>query len=97
MPKDKPTAKMGRKPRPAPPEPLLKQVRDKFDESGVTISGWAKAQGFAYCTVIDVLHGRRAGHHGEAHRVALALGIKKGRVADAATFDPRRVPATEAA
>ena len=88
----KPRVKPGRKPQPAPGEAVLARVRQRFVDAGVTIRGWAKAQGFHYSTVIDVMNGRRAGHHGEAHRVAVALGLKHGLVTDAASFDPREVP-----
>lgn len=75
--------------RPAPDVARLAKLRASFSEAGVSVSGWAKANGFARMTVMDVLHGRRAGHYGEAHRVAVALGLKKGRVVkDPALFNP---------
>lgn len=81
--------RVGRVPRaPSATKLDLQRTREIFDQAGITIAGWAKANGFAYMTVIDVLNGRRAGHHGEAHRVALALGLKKGRVVDVALFNP---------
>ncbi len=88
-----PTTPKGRVRRPGPEQQQLIRVRGQFDEAGITITGWAKANGFAYMTVMDVLHGRRAGHHGEAHRVAVALGLKKGRVVDVKLFKPAQVAA----
>lgn len=83
----------GPKPRPGPDKAALDRVRAEFGESGITLASWAKANGFARMTVVDVLLGRRAGHHGEAHRVCVALGLKKGRVANVASFKPAQVAA----
>lgn len=91
------TTPKGRPARPAPDPAHLAKVRTQFEEAGITVSGWAKANGFARMTVMDVLHGRRAGHHGEAHRVAVALGLKRGRVVDVKLFKPAQVAAKEAA
>lgn len=78
----------GRKQRPGPSQALLDRARRELDEAGISVSEWARANNFSRATVVDVLLGRRAGHHGEAHRVALALGLKQGRVADAKGFKP---------
>ena len=83
----------GPKPRPGPDQAALDRVRAEFCESGITLASWAKANGFARMTVVDVLLGRRAGHHGEAHRVCVALGLKKGRVANVASFKSAQVAA----
>ena len=88
-----PKRRAGRSPKPAPNQAQLARVRAEFDEAGITITGWARANGFARMTVVDVLLGRRDGHYGEAHRVAVALGLKKGRVADVKLFKPAQVPA----
>lgn len=88
-PKDKAHGQRGRKPAPGPDQKSRDRVRAAFTEAGVTLTGWAKANGFDRQTVADVLLGRRSGHHGEAHRVAVALGLKKGRVVqDPALFNP---------
>ena len=76
----------GRPARPALDPKRLAGVRAQFDEAGITVSSWAKANDFSRLTVMDVLLGRRAGHHGEAHRVAVALGLKHGRVVDVKLF-----------
>lgn len=83
----------GPKPRPGPDQAALDRVRAEFAESGITITGWAKANGFARMTVVSVMLGRLAGHHGEAHRVCVALGLKKGRIAKVASFKPAQVAA----
>lgn len=75
--------------RPGPDPKLLQRARSAFADAGITVAAWCTANNFDYCTAIDVLHGRRAGHHGEAHRVAVALGVKQGRVVqDVALFNP---------
>lgn len=91
------TSRPGRKPRPAPSAQLLARTRASFDAAGITLAEWARANRFAYMTVVDVINGRRAGHHGEAHRVALALGLKQGRVVDVALFNPAKARAAAAA
>lgn len=45
-------------------------------ENGVTATAWAKKYGFKRHIVIDLLHGRLKGKYGEAHRAAIALGLK---------------------
>lgn len=92
-----PKRRAGRQPKPGPDKQRLASVRDEFEEAGVTISGWARANGFARMTVVDVLLGRRTGHYGEAHRVAVALGLKKGRIADVKLFKPSGVSAAPSA
>lgn len=91
-PAPKVTVPRGRKPVAGPDKAVRDRVRAAFVEAGVTITGWAQANSFDRQTVVDVLHGRRAGHHGEAHRVAVALGLKKGRVLkDVALFNPAAI------
>ena len=51
----------------------------KFDYEGVTVTGWAAANGFAPSVVYALLQGRTKGRRGEAHRAAVALGLKHGR------------------
>ena len=78
----------GRTARPGPDKKLLATARAEMQAAGITITEWAKANGFERATVVDVLLGRRAGHHGEAHRVAVALGLKSGEVAQAKGWRP---------
>lgn len=66
----------------------LDRVRQSFRDAGISITEWANAHGFARMTVVDVLRGHRAGHRGEAHRVAVALGLKNGTVVDVKRFKP---------
>jgi gp16 family phage-associated protein len=67
----------------------LDEVQAAFEAAGVTVSGWARAHGFKRMAVVDVLRGKRVGRSGEAHRVAVALGLKAGTViTDLRTFAP---------
>lgn len=70
------------------------QVREEFRRAGITVSEWARTNHFHRNTVVDVLRGRRFGLYGEAHRVAVALGLKAGEVVDVAEFAPaKQLPA----
>jgi gp16 family phage-associated protein len=62
----------------------------RLREAGISIPQWAKANGFSTSTVKAVLYGHSKGLRGEAHRVAVALGIKAGVVVEAKGFTPVR-------
>jgi gp16 family phage-associated protein len=73
-------------PKQHPPVRTAAQVRTEFEQAGVSITEWAKKHGFQRMTVVDVLRGSRKGLRGEAHRVAVALGLKNGVIVDVAKF-----------
>lgn len=52
------------------------QVLAWFNANGITISGWAREHGFSRNAVNAMLYGYTLGRHGQAHRVAVALGLK---------------------
>lgn len=54
-----------------------------FRAHGINVSAWAREHGFKRQVVVDLLHDRIKGFRGEAHRAAVALGLK----ADPADFD----------
>jgi gp16 family phage-associated protein len=62
-------------------EPLDKRTlfKQKLIAQGKTITSWAKEQGFEYRVVVQVLNGMNKGKRGEAHRVAVAIGLKVGQ------------------
>ena len=64
------------------------QVLADFKAAGITLSEWARANGFHRMTVVDLLRGARQGLRGETHRCAIALGLKHGVVVDVAKFKP---------
>lgn len=47
-----------------------------FISHGICKAHWAQAQGFNRMILVDLLRGRLKGLRGEAHRVAVALGLK---------------------
>ena len=55
----------------------LEQVKQDFEKRGVSFASWAKEHKYKYGTVIAVINGANKGRRGEAHRVAVALGIKQ--------------------
>jgi gp16 family phage-associated protein len=52
------------------------QVQEWFETHGIAISDWAKENGFTANVVYTLLSGRTRGRRGEAHRAAIALGMK---------------------
>lgn len=47
-----------------------------FISHGICKSHWAEAQGINRMILVDLLRGRLKGLRGEAHRAAIALGLK---------------------
>lgn len=68
----------------------LAQIQKEFAEAGITVSEWARTNGFNRMTVVDVLRGHRIGKYGEAHHVAVALGLKVGQVVNVEKFKPAK-------
>lgn len=56
------------------------QVRAHLRQSGRTLTQWAAEHGFRREAVYRVINGRDKAHYGQAHEIAVALGLK---VADA--------------
>ena len=54
------------------------EVRADFDRRGESLAEWARQNGFPPSRVYDVVQRRTLGVRGEAHRIAVALGIKQG-------------------
>ena len=54
----------------------LLNVRKKLRSEGITVVEWAKRNGFKLCSVRAVIYGHNKGHFGQAHEIAVALGIK---------------------
>lgn len=62
----------------------------RLREAGISIPEWSKANGFSAGTVKALLYGHSKGLRGEAHRAAIALGLKVGLVVPAKGFTPVR-------
>ncbi|MBI2278184.1 MAG: DNA-binding protein [Dechloromonas sp.] len=56
------------------------EARAEFQRQGVSISSWALANGFSTNLVFEVLAGRKKCTRGQAHNIAVKLGIKEGVV-----------------
>lgn len=52
------------------------EVRQEFRQRGQTIADWAREHGFPVAWVHAVLIGHNKGYRGQAHRIAVALGMK---------------------
>jgi len=52
------------------------QARKWIEANGITIAKWSEEHGFSKFAVVDLLRGRRKGLRGDAHRAAIALGMK---------------------
>ncbi len=52
-------------------------IRQRFKAQGISITDWATARGFNRDHVYAVLRGRTYGDRGQAHQIAVALGLKE--------------------
>lgn len=52
-------------------------AKDQLDAAGISQSDWAREHGFSIWMVNRVLNGLSPCRTGEAHRIAVALGIKQ--------------------
>lgn len=56
------------------------EVRDELRRKGITVAGWARKNGFRTQAVRRVLRGDARCHYGNAHKIAVMLGVKDGEV-----------------
>jgi gp16 family phage-associated protein len=59
-----------------------------MDQAGISLAEWTRAHGVSYDIARGVLAGRIKAKRGEAHRIAVALGLKQGRVIAARLYSP---------
>lgn len=57
------------------------EARAWLARHGVTITKWARANGFKPAVVAGLLAGRTQGHWGEAHQAAVRLGLREAPLA----------------
>lgn len=57
----------------------LAQVRKDFFERGISIADWSREHGFRPNAVYRVLSGGSLAMRGNAHAIAVALGVKGGQ------------------
>lgn len=53
------------------------QVKENLRKQGKSLRQFCTEKDLPYKTAVAVLNGSNKGHFGEAHRVAVALGIKE--------------------
>lgn len=63
------------------------EAREALSAAGISITQWAIANKFSPNMVFEVLGGRKKCVRGQAHNIAVKLGIKDGTV----TNDPANV------
>jgi len=75
----------------------LEARRALFIERGETVVEWAKVHGFEPQLVYAVLAGRLAARRGQAHHIAVALGLKPapGNLSSQPTTSRRPLPCEE--
>ena len=56
----------------------LAEVKAKLTYHGETAAAWARRHGVSESMTRNVLSGRVKGRSGEAHKIAVSLGIKEG-------------------
>ncbi|BBT16246.1 hypothetical protein WP8S17C03_22950 [Metapseudomonas otitidis] len=52
------------------------QVKQSFRSAGITVTKWAEDHNFPPNAVYQVLNGFSKGHYGQAHEIAVKLGLK---------------------
>ncbi|WP_071658907.1 DNA-binding protein [Duganella sp. HH101] len=56
------------------------QVISEFSQRGISIADWSRKNGFKPSLVYQVLRARTVPERGKSHAIAVALGLKDGRV-----------------
>lgn len=59
----------------------LEEVKADLRRRGITSKQFATKHNLNYRTVLAVMNGTNKGYYGEAHKVAVALGLKQGEAA----------------
>ena len=68
-----------------PRKPHLKtraEARAVFDHTGKSIAAWAREHGVSTEMAYQVMTGRKKGIRGQAHKIAVLLGLKDGVITD---------------
>ncbi|EGA3604858.1 DNA-binding protein [Salmonella enterica] len=59
-----------------------KEVKERLDQKGISVSAWAKSHGFSKTLVYSVLRGDRSCRIGSSHKIAVLLGMKEGDIGE---------------
>lgn len=65
------------------------EIKNIFEEAGISVSEWARIRGFSSGLVYQVLNGERKCQRGQSHKIAIALGLKSGDDLDMSQFNQR--------
>lgn len=60
----------------------IKQVRDDFIKSGISIAEWVRDNNFSPDLVYRILKNNKVPRRGESHKIAVKLGIKEQKDMD---------------
>jgi gp16 family phage-associated protein len=52
------------------------EIKEEFRTKGMTLPQWSKQHGYPVRAVRGVLYGHNKGYFGQAHKIAVALGLK---------------------
>ncbi|RLM25341.1 DNA-binding protein [Brenneria alni] len=52
------------------------QVKNRFQQRGITVTQWARENGYSREAVYRVLNGITKAKYGQAHEIAVKLGLK---------------------
>ena len=58
----------------------IRQVREEFSASGISIASWARDNHFSPDLVYRILKNNRIPQRGESHKIAVKLGIKEQKL-----------------
>lgn len=75
-------------PNPSISDQALKRARARLERQGLSVRDFAEQHQLHASTVYAVLAGQKRCLRGEAHRAAVLLGIKRGKVASAISRSP---------
>lgn len=75
----------------------IEEVKAIFARNGVSISEWARQNGFSPNMVHAVLGGRIQCKRGQSHKIAVKLGLKEGVIEDMETFCTRMATRSDSA
>ena len=60
----------------------IKQAREDFSDSGISIAEWARVNNFSPDLVYRILKNNKVPIRGESHKIAVKLGIKEQKNMD---------------
>lgn len=73
------------------PSRTAPELREEFERLGLSIAEWARTRGFSPPLVYQILAGRKRCARGKSHEIALALGLKVGRIGSLSDIGAPRV------